>query len=80
MTLNDYLDSRGLTQLEICKRSTLSPGTVSLLLRGLIGASGETLNKISVATMGRVKCRQADWPELDFKMAIYPAKNGSDNN
>lgn len=54
MRLDDYLQSRGLTNAEFAKLVQLSEGTISLLCRGEIWMSRETAEKLVRATRGKV--------------------------
>jgi len=65
--LADYLEREGLSQLEFAKRSGLSTGTVSLLVRGLVGVSTPTLRKLVKATKGQIS--EADFEPLLWKAA-----------
>jgi transcriptional regulator with XRE-family HTH domain len=66
MKLADYLArelaDNGLSQTQFAKRAGLSPGTISLVKRGLVGISTKTLNKIAAATNGEVD--EADYEPL----------------
>jgi len=67
MKLADYLDQEGLSQKDFAERAGLSTGTVSLLVRGLVGVSTPTLRKIAKATRGQIS--EADFEPLLWKAA-----------
>jgi transcriptional regulator with XRE-family HTH domain len=54
MHLSDYLEHEGISQREFADRTGLSIGTISLLRRGLVGVSNETLDKIIKASRGKI--------------------------
>jgi transcriptional regulator with XRE-family HTH domain len=66
MKLADYLTQKGISQKDFALAAGISTGTVSLLVRGMVGVSDETLQKITVATKGKVSKR-------DFKATVWVA-------
>jgi transcriptional regulator with XRE-family HTH domain len=66
MNLANYLDREGISQKEFAERTGLSPGTISLLVRGLVGVSNVTLDKLIKATRGKVN-------ENDFEPVLWQA-------
>ncbi len=54
MKLSDYMKREGLTGIDFARRTGLSKGMVSLLMRGHVWLSRNTAKKISAATGGEV--------------------------